>query len=85
MVVERRAAEAELLAIAASLGTDEVRVLCFVAARLLEGQARYGVLDVAHDRRNFRYERAEELADALVYGALDELRRVMAVPGGNRE
>ena len=47
---------------------------CFVLARrLLAGQRTYGCLDLASDRRDWRKERADELADALVYGAIGEL------------
>nr|HMR04434.1 hypothetical protein [Polyangiaceae bacterium] len=67
---------AELDAIAVSLGADELRVLVFVAGRLAHGRECYGELDVATDGRDFRQERAEELADALVYSACAELRRV---------
>lgn len=60
-------------AILAELGPDEVRVLTRLAARLLEGQRRYGRLDVAHDRRDWRAERGDEIADLLVYSAIGEL------------
>lgn len=64
---------AELGAVACELGDDEVRVLLVLARRLLAGQRTYGRLDVAHDGRDWRRERAEELADALVYGAIAEV------------
>lgn len=62
---------------AEQLGPQEIQLLCFLADRLLEGQARYGQLDVTRDHRDFEKERAEELADALVYTAMAELRRVL--------
>jgi hypothetical protein len=80
-VIDRRAARAELEAIAESLGPQEIRVLCFLAARLLGGQVAYGQLDVANDRRDYARERAEELGDALVYTAMAELRRVIGSGG----
>ncbi len=55
------------------LGTDERRVLLVLARRLLAGQGCYGRLDVAKDNRDWRAERAAELADALVYGAIAEV------------
>jgi hypothetical protein len=67
---------AELIAIAAGLNADELRVLVFVAVRLALGRECYGPLDVASDVRDFKRERAEEIADALVYSACAELKRV---------
>jgi hypothetical protein len=64
---------AELTAIAADLGPDEIKVLTVLARRLLAGQRHYGRLDVRTDGRDWRRERAEELADALVYGAIAEV------------
>jgi hypothetical protein len=67
------AALLELAAIATELGDDEVRVLLVLARRLAAGQRTYGRLDVAHDQRDWRRERAEELADVLVYTAIAEV------------
>lgn len=71
--------DAELLDVVAELGTDERRVLLVLARRLLQGQRQYGRLDVAGDRRDWRRERAEELADALVYGAIAEVARALTL------
>lgn len=68
---------AELSAIVAELGADEVKVLTVLARRLLAGQRHYGRLDCRADGRDWRRERAEELADALVYGAIAEVAAVM--------
>ena len=65
--------DAELLAVLAECGREERRVLLVLARRLLAGQHAYGRLDLAHDARDFRRERAEELADALCYGAFAEV------------
>ncbi len=65
--------DADLLATIAALGPDERRVLAVLARRLLAGQRAYGRLDAAADGRDWRRERAEELADALVYGAIAEV------------
>lgn len=59
------------------LAAEEKEVLRMLAARLLDGQTRYGVLDLANDRRNLENERAEEVADLLVYTAMAELQRVL--------
>jgi len=59
------------------LGAEELAVLRWIAVRLLAGQQTYGRLDLAHDFRDFRRERAEELADAVVYTAMSEVRRVV--------
>src|SRR5258708_6797987 len=55
------------------LGPGERHVLLVIARRLLAGQQAYGLLAIAGDRRDWRKERAEELADALVYGAIAEI------------
>jgi hypothetical protein len=65
--------DAELLDVVDELGPDERRVLLALARRLLAGQKPYGRLDVATDQRDWREERAEELADALIYGAIAEV------------
>ncbi|HEY5145368.1 MAG TPA: hypothetical protein VII82_01310 [Polyangiaceae bacterium] len=65
--------DAALLDVLAELGPDERRVLLALARRLLAGQTAYGRLDLASDGRHWRKERAEELADALVYGAIGEV------------
>jgi hypothetical protein len=62
-----------LLDVLSQLGADERRVLLILARRLLAGQHAYGRLDVAHDGRDWRKERADELADALIYGAIAEV------------
>jgi len=48
-------------------------VLLVLARRLLAGQKAYGRLHVATDGQDWRKERGEELADALVYGAIVEV------------
>lgn len=60
---------------AAGLGDDELRVLCWIADRLCVGQRQYGRLDIVHDPRDWRRERSEEIADALVYSAIDDLKK----------
>ena len=57
----------ELGVIVASLGTDEVRALTRIANRLRMGQAAYGYLHIAADKRDFRAEGREEVEDLLVY------------------
>jgi hypothetical protein len=73
--------ERDLFATIAALGPDESGVLAVLAHRLLTGQRAYGRLDLAADGRDWRQARAEELADALVYGAIAE---VAALRGGER-
>jgi hypothetical protein len=63
----------ELAVVVDQLGADERCVLLVLARRLLSGQEAYGRLDLASDPRDWRRERAEELADALVYGAIAEV------------
>ncbi len=63
-----------LTTLCAELGTDELRVLVLVAERLAKGRQRYGELHIASDRRDFRIEAVEELADACVYLAADLYR-----------
>ncbi len=52
---------------------DELRVLGQLLARLELGRSRYGHLDLARDRRDFKREEAEEHLDAAVYRACDAL------------
>jgi hypothetical protein len=75
--------DAELLAVLAECGREERHVLLVLARRLLAGQHAYGRLDLAHDARDFRRERAEELADALCYGAFAEVAATLAVKPEN--
>lgn len=67
--------DAELLEMISQLGADERRVMLVLARRLLAGQAAYGRLDVGTDRRDFRRERALEIADLLLYSAFIELQQ----------
>jgi hypothetical protein len=77
----REALEGELDALAADLGDQEIAVLVALA-RLLAGQRAYGRLRLEEDRRDWRRERGEELADALVYGAFAEVAATLS--GGIR-
>jgi hypothetical protein len=63
----------ELTAIVSELGTDERRVLLVLARRLLNGQSKYGRLDVTKDPRDWRHEQAEEMEDMLVYSAIADV------------
>lgn len=65
----------ELTAIAAEFGSVELDLLVLLATRLRAGQARYGRLVLARDRRDFAAEALEELADACVYLTAALLRR----------
>ena len=69
----REAHRAAVSASLSGLGTDELRVLGFIAARLRMGREAYGPLDLATDRRDWRRERDEEAADLLVYAACEAL------------
>lgn len=73
-----RSMRAELEGIMPMLGAEELAVLRWIACRLLSGQDTYGRMDLARDGRNLEHERAEELADAIVYTAMAEVRRVVA-------
>ncbi len=66
-----------LLDVVRELGAEEQAVLLMLAKRLLAGQRAYGRLDLAKDPRDWRKERADELADALVYGAIAEVAATM--------
>lgn len=74
------AAHDELLRLVSELGEDERLVLTALARRLRLGQQRYGRLDLAHDRRDWRNERGAELEDMLVYTAIEEVRRKLLAP-----
>jgi hypothetical protein len=57
------------------LGDDEIAVLHLVATRALAGQATYGHLSVASDRRDFVREVVEEACDGCFYIAASLLQR----------
>ena len=65
---------AALAAVAARLGVDEIELLCLLARRLRTGQRRYGRLALDGDRRDFRREALEEVADGLAYSAIALMR-----------
>ncbi len=60
---------------------DALLVVNFVAGRMLAGLEKYGRLDLASDRRDFRRELGEELGDLLTYAAMAELRRILSHGG----
>jgi hypothetical protein len=72
----------QLDATIAELGAEEVMVLAILARRLLEGQRVYGRLALADDPRDLEAERGDEIADVLVYGAMAELKRILAGTDG---
>lgn len=79
------ALRSEVTALLRDLGADELRVVAFVARRVAAGRNVYGSLSVAKDSRDWRRERDEELADAIVYSACEALRRDLAgATGGGR-
>lgn len=59
----------------AQLGDDEVLILATIAKRLQYGATQYGVLNLLADKRDWRREAGEEMADALVYLAANELTK----------
>ncbi len=62
----------------AALETDAVKLLAFIAARLVIGRDRYGNLDLKRDGRDWVREAREECADGIVYlaaAAMQERRR----------
>lgn len=85
-VVRREALERTVSARLLSCSLDELRVMDFVLGRLEVGRDRYGLLDLGDPRRrslNYKRERAEEVADAIVYTAFDAIiehdKRVEAI------
>ena len=60
---------------AAERVTDEVRALTRIADRLRMGQAAYGYLHIAGDKRDFRAEAKDEVKDLLVYLACAWLKQ----------
>ena len=58
---------------AASMASDALASLCYVAQRLELGREHYGALNLGTDRRDWARERDEELADACVYSACEAL------------
>lgn len=64
----------EIREIAEGLSPDARKVLLAIAHRMQRGQEQYGLLHLAEDPRNWRDEIAEELMDALVYMACEEVQ-----------
>jgi hypothetical protein len=78
-IMAENEARAELDRVVHGYGLHEVRALLYIARRIAAGQITYGHFDPATDQRDFRAEGLAELADALVYGAFDALRRAALV------
>jgi hypothetical protein len=71
---ERDALEAEVVDIARQLSPDELRVVRFIASRMIRiGHGKYGPLDLSGDRRSWRRERSEETSDRVFYDSCVEL------------
>lgn len=62
------------------LGVEGDAVAERCAERLRLGQQQYGLLDLAHDKRNFLAEVVPELLDALVYVQCAEVQRRVREP-----
>ena len=60
--------------IADNLAPDALTVLLALARRMQQGQEEYGNLRLKEDPRNWRKEIREELLDALVYMACEEVQ-----------
>jgi hypothetical protein len=73
MTQQRRGLLRDLAEVAQRLSDDELHVLVTIAVRAWVGQSRYGCLQLARDRRDFRREAFEEVADALFYTAAELL------------
>ena len=65
----------EIREIAEQLSEDARAVLLTIARRLLAGQAKYGMLNLRNDTRNWREERRQEKLDELVYDEFEERQR----------
>lgn len=50
-----------------AMSFDELRVLREICTRVTGARDKYGPLQLASDRRDFRQERAAELFDAMFY------------------
>jgi len=71
----RRAALARDIARRLQLAShDELRVVDQILTRLELGRERYGLLDIARDRREWRRELGEELLDAVIYDTIETIR-----------
>lgn len=55
---------------------DAREVIRFILARMIRGEAEYGLLDLDTDPRDFKEESYEESADKAVYDAIDALREL---------
>lgn len=68
------AAAGDFASVIDEFGPDELRVVEYLARRLLEGQRRYGRIDLVADPRDFARERCAEIGDLLIYSAFQALR-----------
>ncbi len=64
---------ARLAFLLGDMNEAEQDVLLYVAERLHAGRSTYGPLD-PNDGRDWKEERRQELADALIYTAIDVTR-----------
>ena len=61
-----------------ALDADSQEVLVVLSRRLLKGAETYGKMDVSGDGRDYLVELGEELADTVVYHAMEFLKRQRA-------
>lgn len=61
------------------LNPAELRVVSVIVERIHHGQKLYGALDIDKDPRDWSHEIFEELADALVYAAIEKEKRKVKV------
>lgn len=67
--------DAEISALLSRCSPDERRVVRTILRRIDRARPTYGPLDIATDRRDWARERRQEMADWLVYDALDDIAR----------
>ncbi len=69
----------EIAELTARGNDDELEVLLHVARRLMGvGRDTYGPLDLSTDGRDWRAQRQEEVWDALVYTAIEDVKAARA-------
>lgn len=62
-----------LMRLATTMEPDALAVLVYLAERIRGGRAEYGDLDLDTDRRDWRVEQLQELADYATYRAMQAI------------
>lgn len=63
-----------LLELLDNMGTDEIKVMLYLAERLHAGAKKYGAINLSTDSRDWQEEIRQEVADAIMYSVFRDLQ-----------